>query len=163
MSPKFTDTFKSTNGLEEFERDDLDAIINSLAQTAKQIKAKEAKGRNTRSEEKAVEKGVQEGLKIMIEWTKRPQPSSVNHLLQLDEATRLIMRKVMVLSDTRDPTTLASEAFCGELLQEVLEIAASIGIEIGAPDLDDLGAEKMNTTGSSDPQYDPFGRTAYSK
>ncbi|KFZ03811.1 hypothetical protein V502_10645 [Pseudogymnoascus sp. VKM F-4520 (FW-2644)] len=45
MSNRFTNTFKSQQGLEEFEKDDLEALAQSLQATMAQIELKKAKGR----------------------------------------------------------------------------------------------------------------------
>lgn len=157
---KFTDSFKSTEGLEEFERDDVENIVNSLAQTVQQMEMKKAKGRNVKAEEKAVDKAIQDGIRLMIEWAQRPRPSTSTPPLKLDDNTRLLVRKTMMVSDIRDSATLESEAFCKELLQSVLDIGIALEVEMGSLYLD---PDTMSTTGSLDSEHDPFNRTAYSK
>ncbi|KFY54650.1 hypothetical protein V496_07230 [Pseudogymnoascus sp. VKM F-4515 (FW-2607)] len=152
---KFTDTFRSRDGLEEYEMDDLENTITSLTHTSTQIESKKGKGRDTRRDEREVDKGTRDALKIVIQWAQRPQPSGAKHPLELDDDSRCLIRKALVLADSRDGTTAA---LCDELLQVVLQIASSLGIEIGIPDLD---AEMTSEIGSSESENDPFRNTAY--
>lgn len=154
---KFTDTFSSRDGLEEYERDDIEGIINSLIQTSTQMEAKNAKGRDTRREEKEVDKVTRDALNLVIQWAQRPRPSGAKHPLELDDDSRRLIRKALVLADRRDGSTVA---LCGELLQVVLEIASYLEVEIGLADLD---TDMTGNTSSSESETDPFGRTAYSK
>ncbi|OBT86749.1 hypothetical protein VE02_06280 [Pseudogymnoascus sp. 03VT05] len=158
MATRFASTFPSTDGLEEFERDDIEEAVEGMLQTIHQIEKKKSKGRATKPEEKSVERGALSVLKIVEKWAKRPKPSTPSRPLHLSDTARLFIREGMLLLDETDPATLESDDFGSELLDLVVDIAESVGVKIKPPHLDQ---DKMDEDAVTDEEYDPFWSTAY--
>ncbi|KFY87574.1 hypothetical protein V498_07106, partial [Pseudogymnoascus sp. VKM F-4517 (FW-2822)] len=83
-----TDVRERESYYQDYERDDIENTITSLIHTSTQIESKKAKGRDTRRDER-----------------ERPQPSGAKHPLELDDDSRCLIRKALVLADSRDGTT----------------------------------------------------------
>lgn len=97
----FTGQYRTLDGLEAFEKDDIETLISTIETTAASFEKKMANKRSTKHEEHALHELSSKLVNLVLEWAQRPGPSSPisTRVPQLDNNSRRIIRDLYILAD----------------------------------------------------------------
>lgn len=116
--------FKSTEGLEEYEKDDIESGLHVILNATLQYRAKIAKGRATNKEADTIHQNLSHLMDIATAWAERPLPTEITSKYEISDNARIVTRRLIELITVDEKAIIQSPKFCVELENLVSELAA---------------------------------------